>query len=157
MLGVMKVGAAFVLLDPISSLDRLQQILLNVASPLLLTSATSSQLACMLGVDFLILEETLPLADSDDAGKITASDVTPDNAVYAVFTSGSTGKPKEAVVSHAAYASCAAHLQAPLQLRSQSRVMQLSSYVFDVSILRPSSDPARWRLYLHSARKRPPE
>ncbi|RJE18795.1 nonribosomal peptide synthase [Aspergillus sclerotialis] len=134
MLGVMKAGAAFVLLDVVHPPDRLRQIFNDVASPLLLTSATCSRLAAILTTDFLIIEDSIPLDGEEDTVKMVTADVTPDNAMYAVFTSGSTGKPKGAVVSHAAYASSATRLQAPLGLGPQSRVLQFSSYAFDVSI-----------------------
>lgn len=134
MLGVMKAGAAFVLLDVVHPPDRLRQIFNDVASPLLLTSATCSQLAAILTTDFLVIEDSIPLDGQEDTVKMVIPDVTPDNAMYAVFTSGSTGKPKGAVVSHAAYASSATRLQAPLGLGPQSRVLQFSSYSFDVSI-----------------------
>ena len=135
MLGVMKAGSAFILLDVVHPPDRLHQILNDVASPLLLTSATCSQLAAELATDFLIIEASIPLdSEEEDTVKMITADVSPDNAMYAVFTSGSTGKPKGAVVSHAAYASSATRLQAPLGLGPQSRVLQFSSYAFDVSI-----------------------
>ncbi|KAI8280309.1 Nonribosomal peptide synthase atnA [Colletotrichum sp. SAR11_57] len=59
-----------------------------------------------------------------------------DDALYVVFTSGSTGKPKGVVVTHAAFASSAKGFSKAIYLDSpSSRVLQYSSFSFDISML----------------------
>ncbi|KAI8266244.1 Nonribosomal peptide synthase atnA [Colletotrichum sp. SAR11_239] len=77
--------------------------------------------------------ERLPLATPARSSSVSR-DV--DDALYVVFTSGSTGKPKGVVVTHAAFASSAKGFSKAIHLDSpSSRVLQYSSFSFDISML----------------------
>ncbi|KAI8186675.1 Nonribosomal peptide synthase atnA [Colletotrichum sp. SAR 10_65] len=77
--------------------------------------------------------ERLPLATPARSSSVSR-DV--DDALYVVFTSGSTGKPKGVVVTHAAFASSAKGFSKAIYLDSpSSRVLQYSSFSFDISML----------------------
>ncbi|KAI8292811.1 Nonribosomal peptide synthase atnA [Colletotrichum sp. SAR 10_98] len=77
--------------------------------------------------------ERLPLATPARTSSVSR-DV--DDALYVVFTSGSTGKPKGVVVTHAAFASSAKGFSKAIYLDSpSSRVLQYSSFSFDISML----------------------
>ncbi|KAI1936345.1 hypothetical protein LOZ66_004805 [Ophidiomyces ophidiicola] len=137
MLGVMKAGGAFLLLDPAHPRDRLRQMLEDTSCALVLTSTACSQVVAQLGIEMIVLEGPVFSDGDDEEGSQIAAvsvDITPEDTMYAVFTSGSTGRPKGAIFSHTAYASSAVLLKAPLQIGPQSRVIQFSSYAFDVSI-----------------------
>mgnify|MGYP002346556912 CR=1 FL=1 len=60
--------------------------------------------------------------------------VQPSNAAYVLFTSGSTGKPKAIIVEHSALCGSMLGYRRCYQMNGESRVLQFSSYVFDVSL-----------------------
>jgi amino acid adenylation domain-containing protein len=134
MVGVMKAGGAFVLLDPSYPRARLRVICDTVSAPLVVSSATNQALAAELGAAVVVVGgDKTTWRRSTQAW--SGSAMTPDSALYVVFTSGSTGTPKGTVMAHAAFATCAmAHSQL-FHLNPQSRVFQFTSYAFDVSII----------------------
>ncbi|MDB5911258.1 MAG: nonribosomal peptide synthetase dtxS1-like, partial [Massilia sp.] len=58
----------------------------------------------------------------------------PSDAAYMIFTSGSTGKPKSILVDHSALSTSTVGKGRAYSLNESSRVLQFSSYVFDVSL-----------------------
>lgn len=133
MLGVMKSGAAFVLLDPSYPLRRLQDICQQIRAKIIVSSAQHAKLSAALTVTSLILGASVS-SWPKDAGKSINFLASPENAAYAVFTSGSTGTPKGVIIEHASFCSSAkAHGQA-MFLNHKSRVFQFASYAFDISI-----------------------
>jgi amino acid adenylation domain-containing protein/non-ribosomal peptide synthase protein (TIGR01720 family) len=134
MLGVMKAGGAFVLLDPSHPRARMREICQTVSAPLVVSSAANRVLAAELAAVVVVVgDNEIPWRQACDA--CAGSFMVPDNALYAVFTSGSTGAPKGTVIPHAAFATSAfAHGQA-FHLTAESRVLQFSSYAFDASII----------------------
>lgn len=135
MLGVVKAGGAFVMLDPTYPMARLEDILEQVEAKLLLTS---SQHYDMWGLKSdlevcLISRESIRRMTNYNQAPITAT--TPSNVLYIIFTSGSTGKPKGCVIEHSAYISGALAQIKVLSLGPSSRVLQFAAYTFDVSIL----------------------
>ena len=134
LLGVMKAGGAFVLLDPSHPRARLRGICHTVSAALVVSSAANRALAAELRAAVVVV------GDDDTAWRTPThawpgSAVNPDNALYAVFTSGSTGVPKGAVIPHAAFATnVIAHSQ-HYHLTARSRVFQFTSYAFGVSII----------------------
>jgi amino acid adenylation domain-containing protein len=136
MLGVMKAGGAFLLLDTSYPYQRLKDICDDVSCRLIVSSSAHAARSLDLAPKVVLV--------GDDCGRwkhekipnpIDMPQVRPDNALYVVFTSGSTGKPKGVVIEHRSYCSGARdHIQA-YNLTTQSRVLQFSSFAFDISIL----------------------
>nr|UVI57907.1 non-ribosomal peptide synthetase [Aspergillus pulvericola] len=131
-LGVLKAGGAFLLLDPSFPNDRLETICNQVSARVIIASRDLSKRATTLVADSLVVDDTL---NSNLARSVILSTTDPTNALYAVFTSGSTGKPKGVVIPHVAYASGAKAHMAAASITSRSRVLQFSSYAFDASII----------------------
>jgi amino acid adenylation domain-containing protein len=134
-LGIMKTGAAIALMDPSQPLARLQAIVEQVNTHVIVTSiaqvALGRQLssgATIVSVDSEILHnnaiDAIPLPIEVDAS-------TP---MYIQFTSGSTGKPKGVVISHASYTSGAIPRLGLVGYHAGSRCLDFPSYAFDVSI-----------------------
>ncbi|KAK2738401.1 NRPS [Myotisia sp. PD_48] len=134
MLGVMKAGGAFVLLDPSSQpIQRMADMCQEVSASLVLASAKHACNLQGLGYDIVTLSDDEPVW-ATDIQDWQPPVVTKNNAVYVVFTSGSTGKPKGITIEHAGFASSACANKQVLGLDSKSRVLQFSSYAFDVCI-----------------------
>nr|UGT01383.1 lysergyl peptide synthetase subunit 2 [Claviceps purpurea] len=138
MLGVMKAGGAFILLDPAHPPKRLRSICDKVSARLVVSSVQQADLAAGLAGHVVIVGGEVATAgmaqhvgEHDDSMDCIAA---PHNALYAVFTSGSTGTPKGVVNSHSSFlAAMPVYLKA-LELDNNSRVFQFASYAFDVTI-----------------------
>ncbi|KAL4902757.1 hypothetical protein BDW74DRAFT_180456 [Aspergillus multicolor] len=131
-LGVLKAGAAFLLLDPSHPPLRLRQICLDVRARIVITSSAAAAIAASLGIPTLVNVDDASTWPSQ--GNLPAPIHSPSSPAYAVFTSGSTGKAKGVVIDHAAFATAAHHFIQRTGLGAWSRVFQFASYAFDVSI-----------------------
>ncbi|KAJ6144104.1 hypothetical protein N7470_007999 [Penicillium chermesinum] len=136
-MGILKAGAAFVILDCNHPPERLQSICQDIDAALVLTSANQSEIASMLapasmivGEELLQEEDTEILYEHSPCPNISSS-----SPFWAVFTSGSTGKPKGAVISHSAFITGALPNIELLELGPKSRVFQFASYAFDVGVM----------------------
>ncbi|MFC5832158.1 amino acid adenylation domain-containing protein [Nonomuraea insulae] len=61
-------------------------------------------------------------------------DIDPRSAAYVIYTSGSTGRPKGVVVSHEGVAALTHSLVTSFGLSGTSRILQLGSPAFDISV-----------------------
>lgn len=133
MLGVMKSGGAFVLLDPSHPMARLKEICVEINAPLVVASNLHSDMANQLSDNVMIIGKDACTWTENPKESTTV--VNPQNALYVIFTSGSSGKAKGVIIEHASFCSSAkAHSKASF-LSNESRVLQFSSYAFDASIL----------------------
>jgi amino acid adenylation domain-containing protein len=130
MLGVIKAGAAFVLLDASHPLTRLQNICQAVSAKVIIASARQGNMATNLAAKVLTIEDSTPVELEDTS----ISFATTNNPLYAVFTSGSTGVPKGVVSEHSSFNAAIRPYVKALGLTRESRVFQFASYAFDVII-----------------------
>jgi amino acid adenylation domain-containing protein len=135
-LGILRAGAAFVLLDPSYPVQRLGDIFQEVAAPFLIATISCAKIASELSSKVIIIdgESWTPSGAGIEPLLGNRPPVKPSNAAYAVFTSGTTGKPKGVVIEHAAFASMAIAQIERIPFTPQARLLQFSSYAFDVSI-----------------------
>lgn len=132
-LGVVKAGGAFLLLDPSLPSQRLKEMCQKVEARFALCSQN------LLGDAHNLADIAIPITDGPsewtkcDDNNLQVK-VNPNNALYAVFTSGSTGTSKCAVIPHRSYASAALTHIGPFGLEPSSWVLQFASYAFDASI-----------------------
>ncbi|KAL4734140.1 Nonribosomal peptide synthetase 13 [Aspergillus similis] len=132
-LGVLKSGGAFSLLDLSFPRWRLQEICKEIHASFILSSDEGSK-QCSEMVPALVVEH-LSSAWVLSPRQAWQTPSRPENAAYVAFTSGSSGKPKGIVIEHRSYCSGArSHIKA-FGIDSTSRVLQFASYAFDVSIL----------------------
>ncbi|KAF7155563.1 hypothetical protein CNMCM5623_008105 [Aspergillus felis] len=136
MMGVIKAGGAFLLLDTSYPLQRLKDICADVNCGLVVSSTTHEAMSMELASKVVVIGENCHHWQLEYSAQTkTRPNVQPADALYVVFTSGSTGKPKGVVIEHRSYCSGALeHIQA-YNLTPQSRVLQFSSYAFDISIV----------------------
>ncbi|KAK6342447.1 hypothetical protein TWF718_007850 [Orbilia javanica] len=66
--------------------------------------------------------------------KGSPSPASPQSPVYVIFTSGSTGKPKGVVIEHRALCSGLKSRREALNLSTESRILQFSSFSFDAAV-----------------------
>lgn len=136
MVAVMKIGCAFVLLDPSQPVQRLQTICTDLTPRLVVCSATLTQTAALLATNIVPLDNDTGAViwSSSCPQPLPRREPVPDHALYAVFTSGSTGKPKGITIHHYAFLSCARAYVQKVDMNKHTRTLQFASYAFDVSI-----------------------
>lgn len=136
MLGVLKAGAAFVLLDVTMPEERLKTIVKAVTAGLIVSSTSNQAIASKLGAEVLTLNESL----SEDMSSFVNYEQSlppkpsPTSTAYVIFTSGSTGTPKGAMVTHQNVTSAIPHHIESLGYQPDARIYDFSSYSFDASI-----------------------
>ncbi|KAK8920223.1 Nonribosomal peptide synthetase dtxS1 [Metarhizium anisopliae] len=134
-LAIMKTGAACVATDPSNQPEeRLRGMTAQIEAKTILASVAYTDMAKRLGADNVIsvdlerlFEFALSLDHEPSLPEINASDI-----LYIIFTSGTTGVPKGAMVTHGNYCSAIVHQRELLGFESNSRVLDFSSYAFDV-------------------------
>lgn len=135
MLGVIKAGGAFILLDPSHPAQRLQGICRDSKALFVISSERNAQMARNFASRSIVLGNAQkPWIGRKTALSVSNPLVSPENSVYAVYTSGSTGTPKGAVHSHISWCTSAQANRVGLYLGPGSRVLQFAAYAFDISI-----------------------
>ncbi|OCL04567.1 acetyl-CoA synthetase-like protein [Glonium stellatum] len=133
-LGVLKAGAAMVFLDPSHPESRKQFITTHVEAKVIICSPQQAHLfETNFPPSFPVSKDTLESLRHYDAAPKTT--VVPSNLLYIIFTSGSTGTPKGCLIEHQAFCSGSIRHAERARILPSSRVLQLASYTFDVSIL----------------------
>ncbi|WP_304117836.1 non-ribosomal peptide synthetase, partial [Mycolicibacterium bacteremicum] len=137
-LAVLKIGAAYLPIDPAMPADRRDFMLTDTAP---VAAVTTGDLAGRFG--------SLPVVDVADP-RITAQPATappppaPDDLAYVIYTSGTTGVPKGVVVNHR---NVTGQFSAPVLAGSPDQVWaQCHSYAFDWSV------GEIWAALLHGGR-----
>jgi amino acid adenylation domain-containing protein/non-ribosomal peptide synthase protein (TIGR01720 family) len=134
MLAVLKAGAAMVFLDPAHPPSRRAEIINQVKAKVVVASSQKSTLFADSMLEVVAVDraavEALPAHDS-----LPKTGVSPENLLYVIFTSGSTGQPKGCLIEHRMFCSGSLRHAEGSNLVPRSRVLQLASYCFDVSIL----------------------
>ncbi|KAF2125961.1 HC-toxin synthetase [Dothidotthia symphoricarpi CBS 119687] len=149
-LGILKAGGAFVLLDPAHPEARLWNLIneleasVVVCSPLTaesrsfkLRAATESRTISIIEIGQGLVDQLLSSGQRELGNAPIYESVNPENLMYAVFTSGTTGTPKGTLITHRALATgLREHAVATgmTLLGPDTRSLQFASYSFDASI-----------------------
>ncbi|KAE8382027.1 hypothetical protein BDV26DRAFT_49940 [Aspergillus bertholletiae] len=136
MVAVIKAGGACVMLNPDHPVTRLQALIEDTGSHIVLTSPQHQGLfgsvsASVVAITKTLIQELAPVSTS----QVASLQVQPTNPVFMIFTSGSTGKPKGIIVQHNSVCTVATQHGEGLGFGGPgSRVLQFASYTFDVSM-----------------------
>jgi amino acid adenylation domain-containing protein len=136
MLAILKAGGIFVPIDPSHPQTRRQALVREIGGQFMIVSPSTMQ------DNRELVETAIELSPGliDRVSKLPRGLRTalprpnPSSAAYMIFTSGSTGKPKSILVDHAALSTSTVGKGRAYSLNESSRVLQFSSYVFDVSL-----------------------
>jgi len=138
LLAIWKAGAAYLPLDPAYPPQRLQFMVQDSGSRLVLsTAALAHQLALPPG-QTMLLDETVPLADTALAQAAEPAAQQANNAgraAYVIYTSGSTGQPKGVVVTHRNLMNFLAGMDQRVPHAAGARWLAVTSLSFDISVL----------------------
>ncbi|MFW6357634.1 MAG: amino acid adenylation domain-containing protein [Chroococcales cyanobacterium] len=134
LLAIMKVGAAYIPLDPSYPAERLAFMLENAQVPVLLTQSNllfqlPSHQAKVICLD---TEETK--INTQTSGNLICSN-TSESRVYTLYTSGSTGKPKGVQIQHKALVNFLWSMKDQLEITSSDTFVAVTSLSFDIAAL----------------------
>src|SRR6266568_2834330 len=133
LLGILKAGGAYVPFDPTYPQEHLGFLLQDAQVSILLTQERlrtrfpehSAEVICVDADWQRIAEEPV---DNPSSGTML------NNLAYMIYTSGSTGKPKGAMNTHRGICNRLLWMQEAYQLQETDRVLQKTSFSFDVSV-----------------------
>ncbi|MBH8576701.1 amino acid adenylation domain-containing protein [Nostocaceae cyanobacterium CENA369] len=134
-LGILKAGGAYVPIDPDYPQERIQWILKDSGTSVLLTQSFLTQ---KLPLTQLQHSCQLIYLDRTDFAEVLTDNPsfqsTPDNLAYVIYTSGSTGRPKGVMIEHRGLTNLALASANTFGVQPESRFLQLASFSFDISI-----------------------
>ncbi len=129
-LGILKAGGAYLPIDTNYPQDRIEYILEDSGSKLLLTQSLLSKKAVFRQEIILLDDESLYEGAVKNPEKINQ----PNDLAYIIYTSGSTGKPKGVMIEHHALINRINWMQKKYPISEQDVVLQKTAYTFDVSV-----------------------
>ena len=133
LLGVLKAGAAYTVLDASYPADRLDYILRDTRAKVVLTqSRLRDQLPSAAGLTEVCLDTDQDVIEAC-AGDELAEVATRDSLIYVLYTSGSSGQPKGVMLEHRALMSFAESYQKVFDLGPGVRMLQLRAHTFDMA------------------------
>jgi amino acid adenylation domain-containing protein/FkbH-like protein/non-ribosomal peptide synthase protein (TIGR01720 family)/FkbM family methyltransferase len=134
-LGILKAGAAYVPIDPNYPQDRIQWILQDSGTSVLLTQSFLTEKLALTQLENPC--QVICFDRTDFAESLTtnpSSQSTPDRLAYVIYTSGSTGRPKGVMIEHRGLTNFVLASAHTSQVQPHSRFLQLASFSFDISI-----------------------
>ncbi|GIO01172.1 plipastatin synthase subunit C [Brevibacillus halotolerans] len=128
-LAVLKAGGAYLPIDPTYPLDRIEHMLEDSQTAMVLTqkeiqipTGYSGEVLCVDQAD-IYHEDTTNLSSMNQ----------PTDLAYIIYTSGSTGKSKGVMIEHRSLHNLI-HISHPYKMGAGSRVLQFASSSFDASV-----------------------
>ena len=133
LLGILKAGAAYLPLDPEYPQERLQFMLEDTLTPLVLTNTKSLDILPSITTEMLCVDQ---LAEEIDAQPVEnpKTDVQPNDLAYVIYTSGSTGVPKGVLIPHLAVVNHNLAVIDLFGLIPNDIVFQFSTINFDAAV-----------------------
>lgn len=126
---IIKAGAAYMPIDPDYPEDRIQYMLEDSKSKLLLT--TNELAKKVAGINYIdVCDEEIYKGEKAEIDRIHNSR----NLAYVIYTSGSTGKPKGAMIEHYSVINRINWMQNKYPMDENDVILQKTPYTFDVSV-----------------------
>lgn len=133
-LGVLKSGAAFIPMDPDYPKSRLNYMMNNSSTNVLLTSTEYINIFNTDDTQVLCIDERHNFINEQNKNNIDYT-INPQNIAYVIYTSGSTGNPKGVQVPHSALVNFLITMQNKPGITSKDILVSVTSMSFDISLL----------------------
>ncbi len=128
-MAILKAGGAYLPIDPEYPKDRIEYMLSDSNTKILLTQSNLTRDVEFEG-ETIIIEDILYNTECINAKKINkATDL-----AYIIYTSGSTGKPKGVMIEHKSVINLAYSQISQFKVDEKDRILQFSTICFDASI-----------------------
>ncbi|KAL4995138.1 hypothetical protein BDV10DRAFT_188336 [Aspergillus recurvatus] len=136
MLAVLKSGGVLVPLGVQWPVQRLQHILIETSAPVVLTmDKHASKLRDLTSAKILTVDSAFIAKLPRSPYPLNDCGLTAESAAVVIYTSGSTGTPKGVVLTHGTICTSIESHGAKLRMGPNTRALQYSAYVFDLSLL----------------------
>ncbi len=130
MLGVLKSGCSFLVMDISHPTSRLQTLCNEAKATIILSSSTQEDRATNLAPRAIVVSaSSLSVPGGNARHQIGVS---PSDVAVVIFTSGTTGTPKGVQLEHKSLCSSLLALAEFFGIRRKTRYFQFSSYAFDI-------------------------
>ena len=129
-MAVLKAGGAYLPIDPDYPLSRIEYMLEDSQTGIVLTQMHLLKQVAFGGEWIAIDELETSAGDTADLGPVNISG----DPAYLIYTSGSTGKPKGVLVEHRGVSNLKSFFDQCLGIRDTDRVVQFASFSFDASV-----------------------
>lgn len=144
LLGILKSGACYVPLDPSHPKSRIDSILGEANSPIVVTQKSLAN-GLTTSARLLLLDSDWARIESQPNSKPTEQ-ASPNHLAYVLFTSGSTGKPKGVEVTHQSLVNLICSVRTQPGINAADTALSVTTISFDVAtgeLLVPLSVGAR--------------
>ena len=136
LLAVLKAGAAYVPLDPVSPKHRITAILEDIQPCVVVSESSLLPLLERYQSKCLVLDSDVPAGREQTAVEAAARPAeapTSDSLAYVIFTSGSTGKPKGVEISHGALGNFLNSMRQEPGFTTRDRILAVTTVSFDIT------------------------
>jgi amino acid adenylation domain-containing protein len=134
LLGIMKVGAAYVPIDISFPLERVRQMMNDADPKIVVTLGTTPE--SLLSMEKLCLRiDDIRKEHFSTNTRNLCVDVSADDLVYVIYTSGSTGRPKGVEISHGAVSNLLFSMRRSPGCEETDRLLAITTVSFDIAVL----------------------
>ncbi|MCK4257933.1 MAG: amino acid adenylation domain-containing protein [Halanaerobiales bacterium] len=127
--GILKAGGAYLPIDPANPKERIQFILEDSNTEILLTQTFLTEKFDFSKRVICLDDKDIYQGNSENVENINS----PNDLAYIIYTSGTTGKPKGSLITHFNVNGVLKNLG--VTIIAQDRFLHVSNYVFDASVL----------------------
>ncbi|WP_322965168.1 amino acid adenylation domain-containing protein [Sphingomonas fuzhouensis] len=129
LLAILKIGAAYLPIDPSTPPSRLAHIMEDARPALIVANRCHADIVAGLGVAVTIAED-----ESEPVMMVPTPAITPATLAYVIFTSGSTGRPKGVEIEHGSLVALLATMAASPGFHAGETMLGLTRISFDLSV-----------------------
>ena len=133
LLAILKVGAAYIPLDPNHPEKRLLSILNDNQAPFLITKLSFKTKLSSYQGKLIILDEQIKKINKQKTENPT-SIVSPEHLAYVIYTSGSTGEPKGVLIEHKSLINYCQWFSEYCACKLQQSIDFSSNFIFDMTV-----------------------
>ncbi len=135
MLAILRTGAAYLPLDPLFPVDRLNYMIDDAKVKIILTESSLLDLLRATPVPLLCLDKDKSSWSALDPEKDQGPFPAAQDLAYIIYTSGSTGKPKGVEIPHEAVACFLQAFHNGVDIPNDLRTLAITTISFDISVL----------------------